>query len=395
MIFMSRKISTFIFTVIFILCSAAMLSASAENSSSIDVAINGEILEFDVPPFIENDRTLIPVRAVSEYLKYDVTWHDEDKCVEITDGSDTFNLYIGNSEYIKNSQTMTMDTPANIKDGRTFVPLRLIAEEFGCEVNWIAEISMVEIVKYNIIEADTPQDIVSNIGNYTKIILKDKEYNLSELDSSYIPSDYISKEELYKGYDYIMKDLTHFSIEAADNASPSIVTESSYANVLCFKDCQGIQLKNLTVGHKAEKGYCTGGVVYFENCAVINVDNCHLYGCGTYGISTLNSADISVTNTEIYECSYGLIDLDASTSITFDNCIFRDSQMFSMFDFLDCTDICISNSVISDNTSDNCALIDAYNSENITFVNCDFKNNTYNQLSKSESITLTGCNITN
>lgn len=392
---MSKKIRTLIYVVIFILSTVVFISVHAEDNSFIDVAVNGEILEFDVQPFIENDRTLIPIRAVSEYLQYDVKWYDTDKRVEITDGNDVLNLYIGKLEYSKNGLTKTMDVAATIKDGRTVVPLRLIAEEFGCEVNWIAEITMVEIVKYKTVEADTPLDIISNLGNYTKIILKDKEYNFSELDNTDISTQYISKEELYKGYDYIIKDLVHFSIDAAQNANPSIVTESPYSNVLYFKDCQGIKLNGFTSGHKVEKGYCTGGVIYFDNCADANIDNCYLYGCGTYGVTISNSADIDINNTEIYDCSYGLVDIDDSVAIHFDNCTFRDSEIFTMFDMYNCSDIYFSNSIVQNNTSDNCAFIGAYNCNDIEFENCNFKDNTYDKLYEGENITLTACNVIN
>lgn len=391
---MKRKINIFAFICTVILLTVMPIyCAFADGASAVDVAVNGEILEFDVQPFIENDRTLIPIRAVSEFLEYIVEWHEDDRCVEITDGSDVLRLYIDSLEYDKNGQKKVLDAAPTIRDGRTVVPLRLIAEELGCEVDWIAEITMVEIVKYKTVVADTPSDIISNIGNYTKIVLKDKEYNLSQLDNDDISGEHISKEQLYKGYDYVIKDLVHFSIEAEENAAPAIVTESSYASVLYFKDCQGIHLKGITAGHKAEKGYCTGGVIFFDNCADAEIDGCHLYGCGTYGITAHDCADIDVTGTEIYDCSYGLVSLDNSTAMRFDNCIFRNSQMFTMFDMYNCRDISFSNSTVQSNQSDDCAFIGAYNCSNITFENCDFKNNTFGKLYEGDSISLTGCNI--
>lgn len=114
------------------------ISAYYENTDDycVDVTVNDELLVFDVAPFVENGRTLIPVRTVSEYLKYNVNWYENEQKVEISSGADNLTLFIGSMEYYKNGEAKTLDVPAKIKDGRTLVPLRLIAEEFGCEVEW-------------------------------------------------------------------------------------------------------------------------------------------------------------------------------------------------------------------------------------------------------------------
>ena len=84
---------------------------------------------------MENGRTLVPLRAVSEHLKYSVEWFAEEQRVDIDSPSDKFTLYIGSAYYYKNGEKRTMDVHAVIKDERTFIPLRLVAEELGCEVN--------------------------------------------------------------------------------------------------------------------------------------------------------------------------------------------------------------------------------------------------------------------
>ena len=96
---------------------------------------------------------LVPVRAVSEHLKYSVEWFAEERRVDIDSPSDKLTLYIGSADYYKNGEKKAMDVPAVIKDERTFVPLRLVAEEMGCEVNWDEENNIANVIKYNIAEA--------------------------------------------------------------------------------------------------------------------------------------------------------------------------------------------------------------------------------------------------
>ena len=68
--------------ILFVFLTAGIQCVVADNSSPT-VVINGIPVGFDVPPVIESGRTLIPVRAVSEKLEYDVFWDDVNKRVEI------------------------------------------------------------------------------------------------------------------------------------------------------------------------------------------------------------------------------------------------------------------------------------------------------------------------
>ncbi|UKI36440.1 MAG: copper amine oxidase N-terminal domain-containing protein [Clostridiales bacterium] len=91
---------------------------------------------------------LVPVRAVSEHSKYSVEWFAEEQRVDIDSPSDKLTLYIGSADYYKKTvKKRTMDVPAVIKDERTFVPLRLVAEELGCEVKWDEENNIVNVIK--------------------------------------------------------------------------------------------------------------------------------------------------------------------------------------------------------------------------------------------------------
>lgn len=108
-----------------------------------------------------------------------------------------------------------------------------------------------------------------------------------------------------------------------------IVVEPRYANVLNFYRCSHITLENLTVGH-TEEGYCEGGVLYFENSARILVKNCDLYGCGTYGLEAHSTLELTMDNTVIRDCSYGIMILDATHTTKFIDCDFIRCREFSL-----------------------------------------------------------------
>ena len=122
-----------------------------------------------------------------------------------------------------------------IKDERTFVPLRLVAEEMGCEVKWDAKNNIANVIKYNIVEAKTPYDIIHNAASYTKIILKAQEYDLSELDAINIDNPNVFADDTFEGYEYIIKDVSNLVIEAPEGINASVVTQAPYAFVGVFR----------------------------------------------------------------------------------------------------------------------------------------------------------------
>lgn len=89
----------------------------------------------NVVPFIdENSRTLVPLRFISEAFGCKVEWDGDNKIATIlADGVD-ISMQIGSASYGVNQTTKTMDTAPVLKNDRTLVPLRAIAEALGKKV---------------------------------------------------------------------------------------------------------------------------------------------------------------------------------------------------------------------------------------------------------------------
>lgn len=100
------------------------------------VYIDGKKLEFDVYPKIENDRTLVPLRGVFEALEAEVSWDDSIKTVTAVKGDITIKLQIGSNILYKNDAPIEIDVPAKIENSRTLVPLRAVSEALDCNVSW-------------------------------------------------------------------------------------------------------------------------------------------------------------------------------------------------------------------------------------------------------------------
>ncbi|WP_248924915.1 stalk domain-containing protein [Paenibacillus hamazuiensis] len=117
------------------------LPANLPKDDSVKVAYGSKWIEFDAQPEIVNDRTMVPVRAITETLGYKVTYSDEGRSVQLSKGNVTIELYIDKTgikrkEAGKDDIFKATDVAPYIKQDRTYVPVRFFAEEIGLDVQW-------------------------------------------------------------------------------------------------------------------------------------------------------------------------------------------------------------------------------------------------------------------
>ena len=131
-----KKMLLKIFSVV--MCTQLVMAAfSTAHASDIKVIVNGaELAVGDAAPIIENGRTLVPLRAIFEQLGCQVAWEAETKTVVAIGRGTSVCLQIGQSQLFKNSEIIEIDVPAQIVNDRTMVPVRAISEALDCEVNW-------------------------------------------------------------------------------------------------------------------------------------------------------------------------------------------------------------------------------------------------------------------
>ena len=114
-------------------------------SSEIKIMVSGKEIKPETPAYIENGRTMVPLRFISEALGEKVDWNAETKSVIIGDKKAV--LAIGSKEIDANGKKIAIDSPAVIKNSRTFVPLRAISEILGAKVDWDGATKTVSITK--------------------------------------------------------------------------------------------------------------------------------------------------------------------------------------------------------------------------------------------------------
>lgn len=107
---------------------------------NIRVVYDGKDIDFtkydSVYPVIENGRTLIPIRALSETVGALVGWEDATRKITITEGSTEIVMFLDNPEASVNGETVVLDVAPATRSDRTMVPLRFASESLGLEVKW-------------------------------------------------------------------------------------------------------------------------------------------------------------------------------------------------------------------------------------------------------------------
>ncbi len=219
----------------------------------------------------------------------------------------------------------------------------------------------------NAVVVSTAQEFLDAIAPDTEIFLKAGKYNLTEavdeipeIDAWDEDHPYVSFEYQTTGFQVNIYDCDNLYITGEGTTLVELLSTDTYADVLNFEYCEAVFLDHMTMGH-TETGNCAGEVLEFNDCWNIGLDALDLYGCGTYGISTWHVVGLTMTNSVIRDCSYGIMSVLYSANLNFSGCEFRNCRGYEM--------------------------LDAYRSE-MSFEECKFDGNE----SESGFITEQGCN---
>lgn len=122
---------------IFLSCLTGLSGqALADTEVSPTVILNGQKLSFEVPPIIENGRTLAPLRAIFESMGAKVYWNAATSTVTATKGTTTVIMPLYSTKPTINGVVYTLDVPTKIVNNRALAPLRFVCEAFGGTVTW-------------------------------------------------------------------------------------------------------------------------------------------------------------------------------------------------------------------------------------------------------------------
>ena len=122
-----------------------LFAVTAFADVDIRVEVNGMAVPFDQPPMIQNDRTLVPVRAICDAMGIFAEWEAGSETVMLSKDDVLVTVQIEADFMTKNGEVISLDAPAVLVGGRTLVPVRAFSEAFGAYVGWESSTSTVYI----------------------------------------------------------------------------------------------------------------------------------------------------------------------------------------------------------------------------------------------------------
>lgn len=104
--------------------------------ANISILIDDLAVEMDVPPDVRDGRTMVPIRAVAEALGADVEWVQNTQQIVMTRAGVTVTMTLNSTTATIDDETVEMDVAPYATEGRTLIPARYVAEFFGQKVDW-------------------------------------------------------------------------------------------------------------------------------------------------------------------------------------------------------------------------------------------------------------------
>ena len=170
------------------------------------------------------------------------------------------------------------------------------------------------------ITVNNVDEFFNALGSDRTIVLSSGEFDLSKAKGyGKTAGQCYSWYDVFDGYELQIKGVHNLQIMGQGQSKTRIVNQPRHANVLYFSDCKNIEIINLTAGHTAAPGACEGGVLKFIDSQNLVIDNCTLYGCGTYGVEAYNCQRLLVNRTNIKECTYGALTISRCNNVRFNN----------------------------------------------------------------------------
>lgn len=294
----------------------------------------------------------------------------------------TIKIYVDGVLLIPEDDSPRTSEPL-LHDGTVYLPISTLREALGKPVEWDSATNSVYIGKpaeIAEITVGTAEELISALGSNRQILLKEGVYNLTTVDPGYVNSSVYSSERP-DGPELFLDGVHNLTIQGIGDKQSEIVVEPRYANVMNFRNCSNISIVNIKAGH-TEDGLCSGGVFLFDNCAGIQIDGTHMYGCGTLGLILNKVTDAKVTGSTIYGCTSGIMDIQGSSDVLLKECVFRDNTASSLM---------IGVTHTSGLTFDSCSFLRNTNAssmfylsgcENISVKNTEFIDNVVQELTE-------------
>ncbi len=235
--------------VFIILCSLLICNVFVLPALAVpNVALDDQEISFDVPPVIENDLIMVPIRPIFEAMGAAIEWNQETRTATAVKGDITVVLPIG-SEPTINGQRVPIEAPIKIVNGRTLAPVRFVSEALGGRfLAWDRSAQTIYISSAELLE---PNDIQKDIADqYLEDIIGLQK--ASWLDKANIAQDLSETERS----DYILTliDIVDQYREIGSKMPVIYFNEDYSKTIILHQDAQGYAVKIAVISEEGPNG---------------------------------------------------------------------------------------------------------------------------------------------
>lgn len=109
---------------------------------TLDVNVNGIMQYYDQPAILKDGRTLVPLRPIFESLGATIEFNSKTDMITATKGNRTVILRIGSKQATVSGKAVYLEVPSQLINNRTMVPLRFVSEAMGAEVTFDGDVNI-------------------------------------------------------------------------------------------------------------------------------------------------------------------------------------------------------------------------------------------------------------
>ncbi len=153
-----KKAAIFLFAFSIFMCTKKSYALE-----EVILKLNGVEIKTEAPAEIKNSRTLVPLSVIGKAMGAEVYWENASQRIEVWRDNAVVTLFIGDTSMYfvsgEDTKITRLETAPYIKNSRTMVPVRAIAEIFGADVSWNNDERTVELR----IEKEKPSAVDFNI----------------------------------------------------------------------------------------------------------------------------------------------------------------------------------------------------------------------------------------
>jgi len=212
-----------------------------------NASANGVQHKLDVKPYLKDGRTMVPLRFIIEALGAKVDWLESEQKITVNLNGNTIVLWVGRYEAKINNNIVYLDVPALVSNDRTVIPIRFVSEnlklkvDFNDKTNEITLSQGVSDKPYSVM-ISAPGPVLTSESALKNIVKSDKKYTGESRTSNGSASKYIISFNSYNEQTGIFKGTVEWvGYNTTDDIEGKLTGES-----LIFKQVSRHQNNNTT-----------------------------------------------------------------------------------------------------------------------------------------------------